>query len=378
MTEPNVLIITHIAFNPKTGQPVEGPYTSVGKAMAQIFNRQPSFLEIPLKDFEGPIIYRWDSVEKLYRVPRIFGKIATVKYITDSLLSLIVGLIFVLRNKENALIIGIDPLTTWVLTLLTKLFKFKLVFYCVDFSQNRSSQSFFSRLYKLADRISSQRSNQVWVVCEALQEYKKANYNINSFYIPNSFPFDPRYSNNLSQRTQRRTVWTGSILTDRQIQHIFRLCKEIQKLRPEMEFSFIPSNHQENFQKAILVFDLKNAQVFNVPGQEESRQIVSTCDLGLAIYDKEHGSTKYIEPIKIWEYMMCGLPFIISREPSLNRDVINAGVAYQLAEDNEIPQDGSLKQFIDPNNLERRKSKCIELAQKYDVVKTVKESINLI
>ena len=182
-------------------------------------------------------------------------------------------------------------------------------------------------MYEYADRVCSKNCDQVWVVCEALKVYKKEVYGTESIYIPNSFPFDPSYYEiNKKKRGGNKVVWTGSILTDRQIEHIFRLFKEIQAIRPEMEFYLVPSNRHKDFEESIKGYGLKNARIFSVVGQQASREIVSKCDLGVAIYDKEHGSTKFIEPIKIWEYLMCGLPFIISREPSLNEDTINSSI----------------------------------------------------
>lgn len=374
--QADILIITHIAYNQKTGKPVEGPYTSIAKAVATLQNKSPRMLEIPLEGFKKAVVHGEFNNSQLFSLPKIVGRIAVIKYLSDLLLSFCYSLHFLVSAKKPAVVIGIDPVSALPLTLLRKFIPFKLIYYCVDFSKNRTSNKIMQYLYEFADRACSQNSDQVWVVCEALKEYKKEVYGVESRYIPNSFPFDPvYYENNLDVRSGNKTVWTGSILTDRQIEHIFRLFKEIGALRPEMEFLFVPSNRHEDFEEGIKKYGLSNAMVCNVTGQAASREIVAKCDLGVAIYDKEHGSTKYIEPIKIWEYMMCGLPFIISSEPSLNTDATKAGVAYRLAEDNNIPQDGSLNQFITLSNLKEMGSRCPELARKYDVVITVGEAL---
>lgn len=375
----DIFIITHIAYNKKTGKPVEGPYTSVANAIHKIYGKPPAILEIPLNGFEGAIVYGEFNNSKSINLPKILGLVIIVKYFTDLTMSFFYGLLFIIRAKDRAVIIGIDPLSTLSLTLLRKFLSFKLVYYCVDFSKNRTANKIMQSMYEYADRVCSKNCDQVWVVCEALRVYKKEEYGTESTYVPNSFPFDPSYYEiNKEKRSGNKVVWTGSILTDRQIEHIFRLFREIQVIRPEMEFCFVPSNRHKDFEEGINKHNLRNARVYNVIGQQASREIVSKCDLGVAIYDINHGSTKFIEPIKIWEYMMCGLPFIISQEPSLNIDAINSGVAYRLGKDNEIPKDGSLRQFVNPSNLKGMGSRCVELAQKYDVVKIIKLSLNTI
>ena len=150
-----------------------------------------------------------------------------------------------------------------------------------------------------------------------------------------------------------------------------KLSKQIQNLRPETEFWYIPSNKIDLFYKGAEKFELKNTRIFDVEGQEASRNLVSQCDSGLAIYDKNFGSTKYIEPIKIWEYMMCGLPFIISCEPSLCAKVKESGVAFLLDPDNTIIDTQRLSAFINNQNLNKLRDKCIELAKEFDASKTM-------
>ena len=155
-----------------------------------------------------------------------------------------------------------------------------------------------------------------------------------------------------------------------------KLSKQIQNLRPETEFWYIPSNKIDLFYTGVEKFELKNTKVFDVEGQEASRELVSQCDLGLAIYDKNFGSTKYIEPIKIWEYMMCGLPFIISCEPSLSIKIKESGVAFLLDPDNTINDAQRLASFINKQNLHGLKDTCIELAKKFDAAKTMSEALS--
>ncbi len=372
----NLLVVTHVLYKGK--KPVAGPYTSVIRALEK--DRAIETIKIPLFEYNNPICYGKQKNEKLIAIPELLGKVLAIKYLVDFIFTTILIIKFLLKNhKEETIVIGIDPLSTLPAVLVKKFTKFKLIFYSVDFNEQRFSNILFQKLYEKSDEICSKYSDQTWAVCEALIDYKKINYNITSKYIPNSFPFtDKYYERNKDKRTGNKIVWTGSILTDKQVTDIMKLSKQIQNLRPESEFRYIPSNKVDLFYKGAEKFELKNTRIFDVEGQEASREIVSQCDLGLAIYDRNFGSTKYIEPIKIWEYMMCGLPFVISCEPSLCSKVKESGVAFLLDPDNTIIDTQRLSAFINIQNLIKLRDGCVELAKEFDASKTMNNALLLL
>lgn len=369
-----VLIVTHIAYNQLTGQPVEGPYSSIYRALKANGLTDSEILEIPLEGFSQATVHLKDGRERLIKLPKTLGKLTVLKYLVDFALTFLFCLKFLLSSsdRKNTLIIGIDPLSCLSLVSLKTFFPFKLVFYSIDFNLNRFKTRVLQGLYEWADKVCSQKASQTWVVCQNLQNYKKEKYQSDSLYLPNSFAFNPSYyEENHSLRTGSRVVWTGSFLTQKQIDDLFKLCRHLQKIRSDLEFWFVPSNKFEELDKAVKEANLKSAVIHKVSGQEPSRRLTAQCDLGLAIYDKNFGSTQFIEPIKIWEYLLCGLPFIISSEPSVNQEIKERRVAYFLNPDNQIPPDGSLEKFIEPENLKSKTEDCLAVAQKYGVVKTV-------
>ncbi len=379
LEELNVFIVTHLVYYSKTSDPVPGPFASVSSALKKIGVAKIELLGLPLKGFEGPIIYQIDQKKYHFQIPKFLGVISLFKYGVDLVLSFCLTLNFLILQKgeiKKSVVIAHDALVCLPLTFLRIFLPFKLVFYCLDFSKNRGPNYLMQKLYEWADRRGSLKSDQTWTVCQALVSYKKDHYGADSLLIPNSFPFDDSdYQKNKNIRNGRRVVWTGSILTNKQIDHLFHLCRAIQDLQPEMEFWFVPTNRIADFREAVKSFRMEGrSRIFEVKGQAGSRELVSQCDLGLAVYDKDYGSTRFIEPIKIWEYLMCGLPFVISGEPSVNNTVAESGVAFFLDPDNEVPTDRSLQNFIEPENLRNLAPKSIELARKFDAVETIRKA----
>lgn len=374
----NVLIVTHLVYYSKTSNPVPGPFASVLSALQKIGVAKIELLGLPLKGFEGPIIYQIDQKKYHFQIPKFLGVIGLFKYGLDLIFTFCLTLTFLIRQRDvkKSVVIAHDALVCLPLTFLRTLLPFRLVFYCLDFSKTRSRNSLLQKLYEWSDRRGSLKSDQTWAVCQALVNYKKDHYGTDSRLIPNSFPFDDSdYRKNKDKRNGRRIVWTGSILTNKQIDHLFRLCRTIQSLQPETEFWFVPTNRIADFREAIKSFRMEErSRIFEVKGQAASRELVSQCDLGLAIYDKDYGSTAFIEPIKIWEYLMCGLPFIISGEPSVNNTVAESGVAFFLNPDNEVPNDSSLQSFIQPENLRSLTLRSIDLARQFDAVETIRRA----
>jgi len=375
------LVITHIIYR-KTPpyDALEGPYSSVCHALKLILKDVES-CQIPLANFNEPIIYgQWKNGHKL-KIPPLLGKLAPLKYLIDIFIILLSIIRFNLANKnKKKLVIGIDPLSCLPLIFFKKILNYQLVFYSIDFNKNRFKNKALQLAYEKADEISTHLSNQTWVVCQSLKDYKKKNYQTKSTYIPNS----PIYNNSLYQKgkkskTGNKMAWTGSLLTERQYKILFDLLKKIQdKYRPDMEFYFAPMQNHARFRSFGEKYGLKKFQVLKLHSRLEWQKFAAKCDVGIAIYDPHFGSTKFIEPLKIWDFMMVGMPFIISSEPSVSTSIKRSGVAYFLAPNNKIPPDNSLKEFLKPNNIKKLQTKCTKLAKKYDIKKQIEKALKKI
>lgn len=371
----NLLVITHIMY--KNGGATEGPYTTVLRSLADLFYTV-ELVGIPLSGFEGFVLHGTYGNERKLYLPLWLGEISLLKYAVDTFIICTLSLKFLIKHRgDRNTIIGIDPLSALPLAFLRRIFGFKLVFYSVDFNEERFENPLLQKAYEFADKYSSKAADKVWVVCDALKNYKEQNYNTACTYVPNSFPFDSSYyESNKSGRTFNKFVWTGSVLTDKQVTDIVKVCKAISELAQDTEFVLVPVNRIEQFKTEVEAQVLKNVKILEVVGQEASRQIVSKCDVGLAIYDKDFGSTKFIEPIKIWEYMMCGLPFIISCEPSTNEKAVKENVAFLLEPDNKVPKSNSRTAlFLDRENIRNVRAKAVEIAKEYDAKVIVKKSL---
>lgn len=375
------LVVTHIVYREISPyDALEGPYSSVCHALTLIL-KEVETCQIPLSGFNGSLIYgQWKKGRKL-KVPSFLGKLAVLKYLIDIFITVFFVIRFNLTNRnKKRLVIGIDPLSCFPLGFLKKILNYQLVFYSVDFNKNRFGNKILQRLYEKADEISARLSDQTWVVCQSLKDYKKNNYQVESFYIPNSPIYNGAlYEQGKSLKTGNKMAWTGSFLTERQGRILFATLKEVQdKARPDLEFYFAPIGSRRKIKEYCQKYKLKKCKVLDLRSRLEWQKFVSKCDVGIALYDDKFGSTEFIEPLKIWDFMMCGLPFIISSEPSIATPIQKAGVAYFLNPGNKIPQDNSLKEFLKPKNIQKLQTKCLEIAKEYDISKQIEKALKKI
>lgn len=377
VNENKILVTAHIAYHPISGQPAAGPFSSITTALIKLGYRVNTVL-IPLCGWEKPaqIEFYGDS-KKQVRVAKFLGKNIAIKYLTDIVVETIL-IIQLIARRGVTITIGCDALATLPLLLIKKIIPLKVIFYCVDFNQQRFNNKLLQWVYQKSDFLCSKYSDQVWVVGYSLLKDKKERYGIIAHYIPNSFPFDKKVQEEtIQERNGNRVVWTGSLSTDRQLNALIQTIKGLLFLRPELEINLIPANYISTIEQAIVSNELSDKVfIHQVPSQHESQQIVKTMDLGLAIYDEKFGSTAYIEPIKIWEYLLCGIPFIISKEPVICPEIMERGVAFKLDAANSIPKDDSLRTFISKEHITQLPPTCIALAKKYSLEGLVSKQLS--
>lgn len=378
-SQKSVLVVSHVIHRSDPPHALlEGPYSSVIKALSTR-NSDVSICLVPLNSFNNPVEYGAAQKKQNLQIPSFFGYISLLKYILDMIVIAALGLLFLFKHKKDRLIITIDPLCCISLVLLKILFRFKLAYYSVDYNSSRFKNPFLSFLYQKCDEYSCKFADQVWVVCESLKMQKKELYNVESIYIPNSTVFDSAiYEKNKHHKKGNKLAWTGSLLTDRQFDILFRVLKEIQQRRSEFQIVLAPTGKHEKFEKYAQDYKLKQVTVLRLRSRSEWQEHAARYDVGIAIYDETFESTRYIEPLKIWDFMMCGMPFIISSEPSISKAVRESGVAYFLRPTNQLPTDGSLERFLDHKNIEKLQSICIKLAKEYDIGKQIKKALFLL
>ncbi len=380
-TFDTALVVTHIAYRKDSTQtPIEGPYSFLAEALSNLVSKVDVF-GLPLTGYDKEVVHgEWKS-ERNVKIPKLFGGWLPLKFATDTILNTlyICWWSAVNRNKKK-LVIGIDPLSCLPLWIFKKLLGYTLVFHCVDFNKNRFGNPLLQKAYELSDKWASKYADDTWVICEALRDYKKKVYGTQSSYLPNSVKFDATlYNTGRKKRVGNKIVWTGSLMTSRQFDILFGVFSLIQtEVRPDIKFVIAPTREHSKFKKYLAKYKIKNSKVLSLNGRLAFQKIAATCDAGIALYDEQFGSTEFIEPMKIWDFLLCGLPFIVSSEPSISKPIKKSGVAYFMNPKNVVPDKKSLKHFLSKKNLADKAVECLKIAEKYDFEKQVFARVKVI
>lgn len=371
------LVITHfMARKNPPYDPIEGPANSVCKVL-QFTLPSVGFLQIPLVGFDRPITRGHFDDQRKTKIPTLFGLVTPVKYVVDSILISCCIVHYSLVNMgKKKLVIGVDPLSCLPLTFFKKIFGYTLIFYSVDFNRKRFGSRVLQCLYEWANKISSKGSDQVWVVSESLKQYQEESYQIQAVHISNAPIFDKEFfEKSVQRRTGNKLAWSGSFMTDRQFDIFFTVLQKLQNVRPDLDVYLVPISDHEKFEAYAKKYNIQRCTVLKMYSRTEWQKFVASCDVGVAIYDDQFDQTRFAEPLKIWDYMMCGVPFIVSKEPSVPHSVIESGVAYCLDYKNSIPAGESLKEFLNPENLQRLQGACLKLAEEFSIKKKIEKAL---
>lgn len=142
-------------------------------------------------------------------------------------------------------------------------------------------------------------------------------------------------------RGETRIIYQGTVSVDRGLFHMIRALKLIAQKRPKTVLRIVGLSNQDLRDKASeLADDLGVASSLEIFGWTPHEAIVDSmrdCAVGLAPLQPEEKYKRNI-PIKIFEYMACGLPVIAADLPSIAPYISEsgAGVLYDSTRADEL------------------------------------------
>lgn len=289
---------------------------------------------------------------------------------------------FVLRiPMRYDLAIACDNLSLISLYLMRKIGLIKkLVYYTVDYSPQRYTNTYLNSLYQRMDRLACRLSDINWVTVKEMIAAKAKN----GLNIEKSAPFSIvpigfnteeisiTHARSSSNKKSRFNLFFVGVLYEKQgLQLAIQVLPKIIKKFPEIKLTIIGSGP---FEKQIkkLVIHLKLTQHVTYTGYiTDHNKIVAmlrkTGGIGLATYDPAIADfTYYADPSKIKLYLLCGLPVITTHVPPIAKIIKKkkAGFVIHYSEDDLINSLETLMRNKKTFSLYR--INAIKLSNKYD------------
>lgn len=303
-----------------------------------------------------------------------------------------IGLFFkvwnIKRKEKTQLIVGCLALAGGYVYMLSRFFRFKTMVFCFEphseYMREFGIWSEKSLKYKVLNKVEFLEATKLDYVTaptihtvQLLKDWKSKS---NVFHVPLSINTD-KFAYSETDRQKIRKQY--NIPEDRYLvlylgkfsgiyyseQTVAAFCKRLIDFDSRIFIFTISPNPLEEIQAAYLEAGLQSSDfliLHKIPFEEVNAHI-SASDIGLVAIPPLP-SQKYRSPIKVGEYLACGLPFIINRgiaDDDILAETEQVGVVFKSLELNDIEASlPVLKTLIDEDKEQLRK-RCRAAAIKH-------------
>lgn len=253
----------------------------------------------------------------------------------------------------------------------------KLIYYTVDYTPKRYSNSLLNNLYHCMDRLASIISDVNWVVVEnmitakvqnGLDFKKSAPFQI----VPMGFNKENIFIRPNSQTDRFNLIFVGYLFEKQGLQLVIEILPALIKKFPKVHLTVIGSGPMESQLKRRVKLLNLNPYVTFTGHINNHQKIVNMLTklggIGLAPYIPSIGDyTYFADPSKIKLYLLCGLPVITTKVPPIAKKIKSKKTGMVI---NYTPKDllDSLEYILKDNKiyLGLRES-ALRMANDYDI-----------
>ena len=322
-------------------------------------------------------IYLPEREPKLLRAP-IRWKFATSFFPFRCLLELLNTLIILFRNRGREIVfIGVDPLNALAGCLAKRLGLIKmLVAYSVDYSHKRFENKFLNSCYHLADRLAIARADEVWGVSARIVE-QRAKQGVpadKNFRVPNS-PLSKDVARLSLEEVEPHTlviVSTISKATDFFV--VIDALVILKEKIPDIKLNFIGGGAKDSLAQYADDHGLRGSVNFlGFLSHSDVYKVLSRSAVGIAPYTDNAPWVYYCDPMKIHDYLICGLPVVTTDVPALAHEVVKGGAGefFDLASADDLAAK-IFKIISDPDTYKRYRAQALKVAGNYDKERILK------
>lgn len=267
----------------------------------------------PLRGAGNPYTYiyhRKKLLKKTKELPYEF-----VQYIREFMATFL----FLLRfPKPIDVFIGMSGFDMLPAILLKRIKKIdKLIFYPIDYTDQRFSSPFLNKCYEMLDRLSVRSSTIIIYTnmrSKTIRERQGATPN-QLQYVPNGiFLVDLPTQSKPGRSTHRNLYYVGYLDSCHGIQQAIKAFSGITSVVPQCTLTIIGSGPDEKYLRAYVSLKNLNHRVRLIGSLPHKKilSILSQGGIGLAPYARGSRWVYYCDSTKIKEYLACGLPVITS------------------------------------------------------------------
>lgn len=206
----------------------------------------------------------------------------------------------------------------------------KVIYYTVDYTPKRYSNTFLNNLYQHMDRVACMISDVNWVTVESMITAKVQNgldlkkcapFQI----IPIGFSKKDISIKAIEKVKRFSLVFVGILYKKQGLQLVIKVLPKLIKKYPKLHLIIIGSGpFEKEIKKLVEQQKISSHITFTgyINNHQEVIKLLTNCGIGLATYTPSLGDyTYYADPSKIKLYLLCGLPVITTNVPPIAKEI---------------------------------------------------------
>lgn len=365
------IVSTHVANSP-SGDVAGGAHSLVEfleqKNQNYVFIKHPIYGKYP-SEIMTSINDLKTSVKRIN-----FWEFTFFRYLAEGVVSLLEVIKY---HRYKIIYIGVDPLNCFWGLLGKKLGLVKtFIFFSPDYSQKRFDNGLINKVYHLIDEISAKRADFVWSVSPRISDIRlrMGIAEWKNFIVPNA-PFFKKIPK-ANKTRDSDIVMVANISRGVNLAVLLKALTILKNKGKIYKLKIIGTGEGVvNLKNEIDKLKL-NKQII-LQGRMEHDEVYQELlisRIGVAFYNKEENWTYFCDPMKVRDYLACGLPVIMNDVPFITKDIEKFSLGIVLKNVDELKLAKSIESILgNQEKYDRFSHNATVYAKKYDLEKILEE-----
>ena len=362
-----VLLISH--FNYSQSGPIHGPIHTIGSYLER--KKTPYiYIGYPLYVGKKSLITKFDGKKE---TTKKFGTSLKPPLPIQSLYQT-VNSISHLRNYKQNLVIAADPLNALAAIIAKKMrYTEKVIYYTVDYTPKRFNNNFLNNTYHQIDKFCINNADIVWNVSNKIVERRREQglKDLRNLYVPNAPSFRVGKPLSASKVNRFNIMMVTGITHSPAFTMVIDAISELVEKYSKIKLSLIGAgSYEDELKRKVKNSKLKGHVEFL--GQLDHEKLLNTLPkggLGLAIYTTDYSWVNYGDSMKAREYLLSGLPTIITNVVSTGDDIKKYDAGFVVKPNKKAIQNAIAKLMQNKKVWESKRNNALKLAKDQDIDK---------
>lgn len=313
---------------------------------------------------------------------------------TNLIKNSIYNVFFVLRCVLTAgryeLFIGINNLNTIAGLIMKRMGRVKkVVYYTIDYFPTRFENKLLNNIYHYIDKLCVKLADETWNVSSVMIYAREKNSSLDRIKhnrqhrVPIGIWFDKAPRKSFSEIDKKKLIFVGQLLPHMGVELVVKTMPEIINRIPDIKLEIIGGGEQKKYltQLAKELHVEKNIKFWGwVRDRRKLEIIMSDGAVGLATFNTEilDEKVKNADPGKIKDYMLLGMPVIVTDAISNTKEIIKNQCGIVIRYKSSDLVNAVVQLLNDKNRLYKYRKGALNYVQQFDYGKLFEENLSRI